>query len=268
MKIRIYLTWLTLLAALALLAPLWRETAVAVDLSAILQFSPTAFWGLLGYDELGRSVLARLLLGAQTSLLVGLLATAVSATVGSAIGLLSGYIGGALDHAIVRVIDVFLAFPGILLAIALAAVLGPGINNVIIALSVMGWTGFARLARAQTLALRHGEHVLAARSLGAGRLRILWRHVLPLIAAPLVVEASFAVAAAILSEAGLSFLGLGVQAPDASWGQMIREGTRYMLVAPHLLLAPALLLMSVVLSINLLGDALRDRMDVRGSQSR
>lgn len=266
MKTRIYLSWLILLATLALLAPLWREAAIAVDLPAILQPPQGGFWGMLGYDELGRPVLARLLLGAQTSLLVGLLATAVSACLGTAIGLLAGYIGGALDHAIVRLIDVFLAFPGILLAIALAAALGPGINNVIIALSVMGWTGFARLARAQTLALRHAEHVLAARSLGAGPLRIVWRHVLPLIAAPLVVEASFAVAAAILSEAGLSFLGLGVQAPDASWGQMIREGTRYLLVAPHLLLAPALLLMSVVLAINLLGDVLRDRMDVRASR--
>lgn len=258
--------WLGGLALLALLAPLWAQSAFAIHLERILAAPDWAhgFWGLLGSDELGRPVLARLLLGAHTSLLVGVLAAGASALVGTSIGMLAGYLGGAVDHLLVRIMDVFLAFPGILLAIALAGVLGPGINNVIIALTVMGWVGFARLARAQTLALRQREHVQAALSLGAGRGRILFRHVLPLILAPLGVEASFAVAGAILSEAGLSFLGLGVQAPDASWGQMIREGTRYMLVAPHLVLVPGLTLMSVVLAVNLLGDALRDALDVGG----
>lgn len=261
---RWYIAWLGCLSALALLSPLWHDHGMQIHLSRILQGPQwrDGIWGLLGMDELGRSVLARLLLGARTSLLVGLTAAFGSAVIGSAVGMLSGYLGGRIDHFMVRVMDVFLAFPGILLAIALAGMLGPGINNVIIALTIMGWVGFARLARAQTLALRQRDHVLAAVAMGAGQGRILHRHILPLIMAPLLVELSFAVAGAILSEAGLSFLGLGVQAPATSWGQMIREGTRYMLVAPHLVLAPGLTLMSVVLAVNLLGDALRDRLDV------
>ncbi|MEK8088218.1 ABC transporter permease [Thermithiobacillus plumbiphilus] len=256
--------WLGLLALAALLAPLWTQAAMQVRLEHILS-TPALGQGVagwLGHDELGRPLLPRLLLGARTSLLVGLVAALSSAIVGTLIGMLAGYWGGRLDHLLVRVMDVFLAFPGILLAIALAGILGPGINNVIIALTVMGWVGFARLARAQTLAMRHREHVAAALTLGVGRVRILLHHVLPLILAPLTVEASFAVAGAVLSEAGLSFLGLGVQPPAASWGQMIREGTRYMLVAPHLVLFPGLLLMSVVLAANILGDVLRDRLDV------
>ncbi|HIC99810.1 MAG TPA: ABC transporter permease, partial [Piscirickettsiaceae bacterium] len=177
--------------------------------------------------------------------------------------LVSGYVGGWLDRFVVRVIDVFLAFPGLLLAIGMAAVLGPGVENVIIALVVVGWVSYARLARAQTLSLRSREHVLAARALGAGHGRILLRHVLPLIMAPLGVEMSFGVAGAVISEAGLSFLGLGVQPPADSWGSMIREGTRYMLVAPHLVLAPGLALMLVVLAANRLGDHWRDRLDVK-----
>jgi len=173
-----------------------------------------------------------------------------------------------LDHAVVRVIDVFLAFPGILLAIALAGILGPGIDNVVLALTTVGWVGFARLARAQTLSLKHREHVRAAVALGARGPRILVHHVLPLIAAPLIVEATFGVAAVIIGEAGLSFLGLGVQPPHASWGSIIQEGTRYMLVAPHLVVAPAVTLSLVVLSVNLLGDRLRDRLDVRRRGSR
>ena len=157
----------------------------------------------------------------------------------------------------------FLAFPGILLAIALAGILGPGIENVIFALAAVGWVGFARLARAQTLSFRHREHVLAAVAMGSGPTRVLIRHVLPLIAAPLIVEGTFGVAGIIVAEAGLSFLGLGVQPPDASWGSIIREGTRYMLVAPHLVILPSMALMLVVLSVNMLGDTLRDHLDVR-----
>jgi len=163
----------------------------------------------------------------------------------------------------VLVIDIFIAFPGILLAIALAGLLGPGITNAVIALSVVGWVGFARLARAQTLTVKHREHVDAARVLGTGILRIAFRHLLPLISAPLIIEATFAIAGTVIAEASLSFLGLGVQPPDASWGSMIRDGTRYMLVAPHMVLAPGLAIFLVVLSINLLGDRLRDKMDVR-----
>ena len=146
--------------------------------------------------------------------------------------------------------------------------LGPGIDNVVIALSTVGWVGFARLARAQVLSVKTRDHVQAAVALGAGQARIVTRHLLPLVSAPLIVEATFGVAGVVIAEAGLSFLGLGVQPPAASWGSMIRDGARYMLVAPHLVMAPGVALMLVVLSVNLLGDRLRDRLDVRGRHER
>jgi len=176
--------------------------------------------------------------------------------------------GGWADHVLVRVIDVFLAFPGILLAIALAGVLGPGLDNVIIALAAVGWVGYARLARAQVLVLKNSDQVVAARALGAKATRIIRSHLIPMISAPLIVEASFGFAGVVIAEAGLSFLGLGVQPPTASWGSMIREGTDYMLVAPHVVIAPGLALMTVVLAVNLLGDWLRDWMDVKSNIER
>ena len=221
----------------------------------------------LGADELGRPVLERLILGAQTSLFVAIGVVFFSATIGTTIGIYSGYMGGLTDKIITKIIDVFLAFPGLLLAIALAAILGPGIENVVFALVVVGWVGYARLARAQTLSLRHREHILAARSLGVSTPLMLYRHVLPLILAPLGVEATFGIAGAVISEAGLSFLGLGVQPPDASWGSMIKEGTRYLLMAPHLVLAPGIALMLVVLAVNLIGDQWRDYLDVKSRSS-
>jgi peptide/nickel transport system permease protein len=217
----------------------------------------------LGYDDLGRDIGERLLVGARTSFLVAVWVVSLSALLGTLIGTVSAYGGGLWDRVIVQVIDIFLAFPGILLAIALAGLLGPGIDNVVMALAVVGWVGYARLSRAQVLSLKHREHVMAAESLGSGRVRIMIRHLLPLMAAPLIVEATFGVAAVVIAEAGLSFLGLGVQPPGASWGAMIRDGTRYMLVAPHLVLAPGAAICAVVLSVNLLGDRLRDRLDKR-----
>lgn len=246
-----------------LLAPVLPLNPNEVQLPKVLAGPAAEAW--LGYDELGRPLLDRLVAGARTSLLVAVSVIAVSLVAGTLIGMLSAWLGGLWDHVIVRVIDVFLAFPGILLAIALAGILGPGIENVVIALAAVGWVGFARLARAQTLSVRHREHVQAAIAMGGGPVRILLRHVLPLIAAPLIVEATFGVAGIIVAEAGLSFLGLGVQPPDASWGSVIREGTRYMLVAPHLVVLPSLALMLVVLAVNVLGDRLRDRLDVRSS---
>lgn len=265
---------LALWALAALAAPWLPLTPDAVDLPAILA-PPRMDWGMgmgpalgsaLGHDDLGRPVLDRLLMGARTSFVVGVGVVALSALVGTLIGAVAGYAGGWVDLLLVRLVDVFLAFPGILLAIALAGVLGPGVDNVIVALAVVGWVGYARLARAQVLSLKRRDHVTAARALGAGPGRILRRHLLPLVLAPLVVEATFGVAASVVAEAGLSFLGLGVQPPDASWGGMIRDGVGYMLVAPHLVLAPGLAIVLVVLSVNLLGDALRDRLDVRMGQ--
>lgn len=219
--------------------------------------------GWAGFDALGRSVAERLVSGATTSLLVAVVVISVSLVAGVAIGGLSGYTGGVVDLVIVRIIDVFLAFPGILLAIALAAVLGPGVNNVVIALAAVGWVGFARITRAQALSLKSHPHVVAARALGVPTHRIVSRHIVPLTAAPLIVEATFGIASVVIAEAGLSFLGLGVQPPRASWGSILLEGTRYMLVAPHLVLAPAMAICLTVLSVNLLGDRVRDWLDVR-----
>lgn len=247
------------LAALA--APLLPIAPDHIELARILD--APAVDAPFGHDELGRPLLGRVTAGARVSFLVAALVVSVSVVLGTAIGTLSAWLGGGLDHVVTRIIDVFLAFPGILLAIALSGILGPGILNVVLALAAVGWVGFARLARAQTLSAKRREHVVAAVALGAGTARVLVRHVLPVIAAPLIVEGTFAVAGVVIAEAGLSFLGLGVQPPAASWGSIIREGTRYMLVAPHLVVIPGLVLMAVVLSVNLLGDRLRDRLDVR-----
>ena len=230
-------------------------------LSRILAAPEGQAW--LGYDDLGRSITDRVIMGARTSLNVSLCVTLLSLVLGTAFGVCAGWFGGWYDRFAVLLIDVFIAFPGILLAIALAGLLGPGIMNAVIALSVVGWVGFARLARAQTLTVKQRDHVIAAIALGSNTLKIAWQHLLPLILAPLIVEATFAIAGTVIAEASLSFLGLGVQAPQASWGSMIRDGTRYMLVAPHMVLAPGVAVFLVVLSVNLLGDALRDRMDVR-----
>ncbi|ABA58644.1 ABC transporter, inner membrane subunit [Nitrosococcus oceani ATCC 19707] len=256
----ILLAW----AALALLGPWWGLKPNAIHLERILNPPCPESW--LGFDDLGRPLWDRLVVGARTSFLVAVGVVATAGFLGTLVGTLSGYLGGWWDHGIARIMDIFLAFPGILLAIALAGILGPGIENVVFALAAVGWVGYARLARAQVLSLRHHEHIQAAIALGSGIPRIVGRHLLPLILAPLIVEATFGVAGVVVAEAGLSFLGLGVQPPAASWGSMIRDGTRYLLVAPHMVLAPGIALMLVVLAINLLGDWLRDRLDVRQSR--
>jgi peptide/nickel transport system permease protein len=252
-------------ALAALIGPTFASAPDRIDLPGIL--APPTADSLLGKDDLGRPVLDRLLMGARTSFAVGLGVVALSALLGVLVGGFAALAGGWTDLALVRIIDVFLAFPGILLAIALAGIMGPGIDNVIIALAAVGWVGYARLARAQILSLKQRDHVAAARALGSGAGRILLRHLLPLAIAPLIVEATFGVAGAVIAEAGLSFLGLGVQPPQASWGSMIRDGVGYMLVAPHLVLAPGLAILMVVLSVNLVGDGLRDRLDVRSARS-
>lgn len=245
----------------ALVAPWLPLEPDRINLPAILRAPDTQAW--LGTDDLGRAVLDRLLVGARTSFWVATGVVSLSLLFGTLLGACGAYLGGWWDRALVVVLDIFMAFPGILLAIALAGLLGPGMGNLVIALSVVGWVGFARLARAQVLSVKQREHVQAAQALGSRTPRIIGRHLLPLIAAPLVVEATFGVAAVVIAESGLSFLGLGVQPPQASWGSMIRDGVRYLLVAPHLVLAPGAALFLVVLSVNLLGDRLRDRLDVR-----
>ncbi len=259
--VSILLLWLLV----SIFGPLLPLTPNQIDLPRILA-APDMIH-LLGSDELGRPVLDRLIMGAQTSFMVAIWVVAISAVFGTTLGAFAAYRGGMADLLLIRVIDIFLAFPGILLAIALAGVMGPGIDNVIIALSIVGWVGYARLARAQVLSLKHRDHVLAAIALGQGSIPIVRKHLLPLIAAPLIIEATFGVAGIVIAEAGLSFLGLGVQPPASSWGSMIRDGARYMLVAPHLVLAPGVCIMLVVLSINLLGDRLRDNLDVRSTET-
>jgi peptide/nickel transport system permease protein len=248
----------------AILGPWLPLSPNHIELSSILESPSAAAW--LGSDDLGRPILDRLIMGAQTSFMVAFWVIIVSVTVGTLIGTVSAWLGGYFDLVIVRIMDVFLAFPGILLAIALSGILGPGIENVVFALSIVGWVGFARLARAQTLSIKNREHVRAALALGAKTPRILRYHVIPLLMAPLIVEGTFGIAGIVIAEAGLSFLGLGVQPPTASWGSMIRDGTAYMLVAPHMVLAPGLALLLVVLSVNILGDKLRDFLDVKSRE--
>jgi peptide/nickel transport system permease protein len=216
-----------------------------------------------GLDELGRDVLARVLAGARISFLVGLTVVTVSSVVGTLLGAVAGYFGGALDDVISRGVDTLLAFPGLLLAIALVAVLGPSLGNVLFALTIIGWVGYARLVRGQVLKAREFEYVQAARALGAGTPRILWRHVVPTAVPAVVVQATLGMAGAIIGEAALSFLGLGVQPPTPSWGTMLNGGRAHILDAPHLTLFPGLAIACLVLGFNFLGDGLRDRLDPR-----
>ncbi|NOY53036.1 MAG: ABC transporter permease [Deltaproteobacteria bacterium] len=251
-----------LLLAIALLAPfLAPYDPSGLDLAGNLASPSLAH--PLGQDKLGRDILSRILYGARVSVKVGVFTVGISLIIGLAVGSLAGYAGRWADEIIMRIVDILMAFPGILLAIAITAVLGPSLNHVILALCLTGWVGYARLIRGQILSEREREYVQAARSIGAGPLRILRRHILPNTLAPVIVEATFGMAGAILSEAGLSFLGLGTQPPTPSWGAMLNEGSHFLLIAPHLTIFPGLAIMLVVLGFNFLGDGLRDWMDVQ-----
>ena len=214
-----------------------------------------------GLDELGRDILSRLLSGARISLFVGLAVVSVSSLIGMALGSIAGYFGGVVDDVISRVIDILMAFPGILLAIALVAVLGPSLTNVILALCVIGWVGYARLVRGQALRARELEYVQAARALGASSARIVVKHVLPTAFPSVIVQATLGMAGAIIAEASLSFLGLGVQPPTPSWGTMLDAGRSHLFDAPHLTIFPGIAIATLVLGFNFLGDGLRDRID-------
>ena len=214
-----------------------------------------------GLDELGRDILARVLSGARISLLVGLVVVGVSSTIGTLLGSIAGYFGGVIDEVLSRLMDILLAFPGLLLAIAMVAVLGPSLTNVIIALSLIGWVGYARLVRGQVLRARELEFVQAARALGATIPRILARHIIPTALPAVTVQATLGMGGAILAEAALSFLGLGVQPPTPSWGTMLSYGRAHLLEAPHLTIFPGLAIAVLVLGFNFLGDGLRDALD-------
>jgi peptide/nickel transport system permease protein len=252
-----------LLVAAALFAP-WISPAdpASQNLPERLQPPSGAHW--MGTDELGRDILSRVLYGARVSLFVSLCVVLGCGLTGLSLGMVAGYRGGIFDRVVnLLLINAFLSFPGVLLAIAFAAFFGPGIGKVILALIITGWAGYARLARAQVLKAKELEFALAARSLGASHTRILLRHLLPNILQPVLVQATIGMAGAILAEATLSFLGLGVLAPIPSWGAMLNDARSHLFDAPHMVVFPALAVMLAVLAFNLVGDAWRDWLDPR-----
>jgi peptide/nickel transport system permease protein len=258
------LKWGATIVAVAALAAAFGPALVGSDPAGqdlALRLARPTWSHPFGLDELGRDILARILSGARISLLVGLSVVTVSATTGTLLGALAGYFGGAIDDVISRVIDVLLAFPGLLLAIALVAVLGPSLVNVLLALTVIGWVGYARVVRGHALRARELEYVQAARAMGATSTRILWRHVIPTALPAVVVQSTLGMAGAIIGEAALSFLGLGVQPPTPSWGTMLNGGRAHILDAPHLTLFPGVAIAALVLGFNFLGDGLRDWTD-------
>jgi peptide/nickel transport system permease protein len=247
----------------ALFAPyLAPQDPAQIDLPHRLSAPSALHW--CGTDELGRDIWSRLIYGARISMMVGTCVVAGSLVLGLIVGSIAGYYGGRIDRFVnVVVMNAFLSFPGILLAIAFVAFRGPGIFNLVLALSLGGWVGYGRLVRAQVLATRDREYVEAARALGASDWRVIVRHILPNIIQPIIVQAAIGMAGAILAEATMSFLGLGVPPPTASWGSMLNDGRAHLFDAPHLVLFPAAAVMLAVLSLNFIGDALRDYLDPR-----
>jgi peptide/nickel transport system permease protein len=257
---------IALFAACALLAPLLAPYDPLVqDLGSRLRPPSSEHW--LGTDSLGRDIASRILFGARISLIIGVVVVTSAGVVGTAIGLVAGYAGGLVDEALMRLTEVFLAFPALILAMAIAGALGPSLTNAIIAIAAVTWAVYARLTRGQILSLRRREFVEAARAIGATRTRIILRHLLPNALAPLMIQASFDLGSSIIAAAGLSFIGFGAQPPTPEWGVMISEGRNYISTQPWLSLFPGLAILLAVGSFNLLGDGLRDAFDPRLSRS-
>jgi peptide/nickel transport system permease protein len=252
-----------LFALFAAFAPwLAPQDPAHIDLPARLAHPSASHW--MGTDELGRDVFSRIIYGARISMLVGTCVVAASLLLGLIFGCIAGYYGGRIDRIFnIVIMNAFLSFPGILLAIAFVAFLGPGLWNLIFALSLGGWVGYARLVRAQVLATREKEFVEAARSLGASDWRVITRHILPNMIQPVIVQAAIGMAGAVLAEATMSFLGLGVPPPVPSWGSMLNDGRTHLFDAPHVVLFPAAAVMLAVLAFNFIGDAMRDYLDPR-----
>jgi peptide/nickel transport system permease protein len=248
--------------AAALFAPLIAPAdPLAQNVAASLR--PPAPDHLLGTDKLGRDIFSRMLYGARISLVVGIAVVLIAGSIGTLLGLVAGYSGGLLDEALMRVTDLFFAFPALILAMAIAGALGPSLRNALIAISAVTWPVYARLIRGQVLALKEQEFVIAARALGVPEWRIVLRHLLPNTLAPLLVQASFDMGGAITSVAGLSFIGFGAQPPTPEWGVMISEGRNYIATQWWLATVPAAAILAVVGGFNLLGDGLRDLLDPR-----
>lgn len=254
---------LALFLVCALFAPwLAPYDPAQLDLASRLMGPSAAHW--FGTDELGRDILSRTIFGARISMIVAVSVVGLSLAVGLVAGCLAGFYGGVTDTILnIYVTNAFMSLPGILLAIAFVAFMGPGLTNVILALAISGWVGYARLVRGQVMAVKEREFVEAARALGASDLRLLWRHILPNIVQPLIVQGAIGMAGAVLAEATLSFLGLGVPPPAASWGSMLNDARSHLFDSPHLVFFPAMAVMLCVLSFNFIGDALRDYLDPR-----
>jgi len=251
-----------LLILCSILAP-WLTPYGEADMDLMHRLSPPSAEHLLGTDEAGRDVLTRLLYGSRVSLMVGIVPTLLSMVIGAVLGVLAGYLGGIVDSVIMRLADIVLAFPSMLLAMVIMYTLGDGLFNVFLTLTLMNWGTVARIARAETLKLKTVDYVEAARSIGTSKWRIIRKHILPNCLPMLIVLFTLNVPSAILTESALSFLGLGIQPPSASWGLMVNTGRQYLFNAPWLSFAPSGAIMLAVLSFNFLGDGLRDALDPR-----
>lgn len=263
------MVWITIMVAVAVSADLWVPRTlgdpIKIDTTKVVQESlqPPTLGHPFGRDELGRDILSRVIYGARVSLAVGVIATAIAVVIGLIMGALAAYYGGLLDSLVMRLTDVFLAFPYILFAIALIAVLGRGFLNIFVAIGLLGWPTIARVFRSSILQVKENEYVDAARALGAGDLRIMARHIMPNAVAPIIVYGTMSIGGAILTEAALSFLGMGILPPTPAWGLMLSDSRDYIYNAPHLMIFPGLAILTTVLGFVLLGDGLRDALDVK-----
>ncbi len=260
----IILIILFLLAIFADVIANYDNVVIKQNLAQKLQGPSAAHW--LGTDEFGRDIFARLVHGTRVSLQVGIVAVGISIIIGGVLGAVAGYYGGKLDNTIMRIMDIFLAVPSILLAIAIVSALGPSILNLMLAISISSVPSYARIVRASVLSIRDQEFIEAAKAIGASNVRIIFRHIIPNSLAPVIVQATLGVASAILSTAGLSFIGLGIQPPAPEWGSMLSGGRQYLRYAWWVTTFPGVAIMITILSLNLLGDGLRDALDPRLKQ--
>jgi peptide/nickel transport system permease protein len=266
------LIYVGIISLMALTGPLWVPRVLGDPLYvntgtiSAMQFLPPSFAHPMGTDDFGRDILGRVIYGARVSLTVGLVATFISVVLGLVFGALSGYYGGIVDSIVMRLTDVFLAFPYILFAILLISIMGMGFGSVLVAIGVLGWTTIARVFRSSILSVKQSEYIEAARAMGASDIRIMLRHILPNALAPIIVYATMSLGGAILTEAALSFLGVGVQPPTPSWGRMLNESQNYLVSHPGLFIWPGVAIVLTVLAFVLLGDGLRDALDVKVSE--